>query len=77
MPINAPFIFSTLGIIALIRLSILVILALYIVYSLIVIRQVDLMTKTLITPVSPIVKALAIFNAGFAIAFFVLAIGSL
>lgn len=60
-----------------IKFAILVLLFLYIVFSLVIVRQVKLMSQTLITPIAPIVKALAIFNAGFAIAFFVLALGSL
>lgn len=76
MVAGSPF-FGAIAVILLIKYGILVLLFLYIIFSLIVVRQVSLMSKALITPVGPIVKALAIFNAGFAVAFFVLAIGSL
>lgn len=60
-----------------VKIAILIILLLYVIFSLIIARQVDLMVKTLITPVSPIIKAISIVNIGFAIGFFVLAIGIL
>lgn len=49
------------------KVAILIILILYAVFALIVVRQVDLMSKTLITNLSPIVRAFAIFHAGFAV----------
>lgn len=57
--------------------AILLILIFYAIFSLIIIRQVDLMSKTLITGISPIVKALAILHAGFALALIILAWGIL
>lgn len=57
--------------------AILLILIFYAIFSLIIIRQVDLMSKTLITKVSPIVKGLAIVHAGFALGLIVLAWGIL
>ena len=57
--------------------AILLILVFYAIFSLIIVRQVDLMSKTLITNISPIVKAVAIINAGFAIGLIVLAWGML
>lgn len=60
-----------------IKFAILLILIFYAIFALLIVRQVDLMSKTLITPVSPIVKAIAIIHAGFAIGFFVLAFGLL
>lgn len=77
MPIDTSTIIGTDAILFVIRISIFVLLFLYIIFSLIIVRQVNLMNKTLMTPVSPIVKALAVFNAGFSIAFFALALGSL
>lgn len=59
------------------KISILIILFLYTIFALLIVRQADLMGKTLITPVSPLVKAIAIIHAGFAIAFLVLAFGIL
>lgn len=57
--------------------AILIILAFYAIFSFMVIRQVDLMGKTLITPVSPILKAFSILHAGTAIGLIVLAWGLL
>lgn len=57
--------------------SIIVILVLYAIFALLIVRQTDLMGKTLITPVSPLVKALAIIHAGFAIGSIILSIGLL
>ncbi len=57
--------------------AILLILVLYAIFALIIVRQVDLMSKTLITNISPIVKATAIVHAGVAIGLIVLAWGML
>lgn len=57
--------------------AILLILVLYAIFALIIVRQVDLMSKTLITNISPIVKAAAIIHAGVAIGLIVLAWGML
>ncbi len=57
--------------------AILLILFFYAIFSLIIVRQVDLMGKTLITEISPIVKSAAIIHAGFAIGLIALAWGML
>lgn len=57
--------------------AILLILAFYAIFALIIVRQVDSMSKTLITKISPFVKAFAILHAGFAIGLIVLAWGML
>ncbi len=59
------------------KIAILIILVFYAIFALIVVRQVDLMSKTLITEVSPILKAFSIIHAGFAIGLIVLAWGIL
>lgn len=56
---------------------ILIFFALYAIFALLIVRQVDLMTKSLVTPVSPIVKAVSIIHAGLSIGLVVLAIGLL
>lgn len=56
---------------------ILIILVFYAIFALIVVRQVDLMSRTLITPVSPVLKAFSIFHAGFALGLIILAWGIL
>lgn len=59
------------------KIAILIILVFYAIFALIVIRQVDLMSKTLITKVSPLLKAFSIVHAGFAIGLIILAFGIL
>lgn len=71
---------DTLGseaIMVFLKVAILLILAFYAIFALIVVRQVDLMSKTLITEVSPILKAFSIIHGGFAIGLIVLAWGIL
>ena len=60
-----------------VKIAILIILVFYAIFALIVIRQVDLMSKTLITEVSLILKAFSIVHAGFAVGLIVLAWGIL
>lgn len=50
---------------------------LYFVFSLIVVRQVNLMTETLITEVAPFLRAFAIIHAGAALGIIILFIGFL
>ena len=57
--------------------AVLLILIFYAIFALLIIRQVDLMVKTLITPVSPVLKVLAIVNATVAIGLIILAWGVL
>ncbi|MBI2019495.1 hypothetical protein HYS95_02415 [Candidatus Daviesbacteria bacterium] len=57
--------------------SILIILAFYAIFALMIVRQVDLMSQALITQVSPILKAFSIVHAGFAIGLIFLAWGML
>ena len=59
------------------RISVLVVVVLYVIFALLIVRQVDLMSKTLVTPVSPLLRALSIIHAGFAIGFVILIIAML
>lgn len=59
------------------KMATLLILFFYAIFALIIIRQVDLMSKTLITNLSPIVRSIAIIHAGFAIGLIILAWGIL
>ncbi|MDP3758114.1 MAG: hypothetical protein Q8Q86_00185 [Candidatus Daviesbacteria bacterium] len=59
------------------KIAILIILALYAIFALMIVRQVDLMSKTLITKVSPYLKAFSIVHTGFAIGLIILAWGIL
>lgn len=60
-----------------IKLGILTILLIYSIFALLIVRQVENMSKTLRTPVSPIVRMIAILHAGVAIGVFVLMFGAL
>lgn len=60
-----------------IKVVTLIILVFYTIFSLIIVRQVDLMSKTLITPVSSILKAFSILHAGLAVGLIFLAWGIL
>ncbi|MBI4036549.1 hypothetical protein HY386_01550 [Candidatus Daviesbacteria bacterium] len=60
-----------------VKLAILLILAFYAIFALLIIRQVSLMSQVLITNISPIFKAVAIIHAGFAIGFIFLVYGIL
>ncbi|MDO8619551.1 MAG: hypothetical protein Q7R49_06465 [Candidatus Daviesbacteria bacterium] len=60
-----------------IQAAIYIIVSFYAIFALVVVRQVTLMSKTLITPVSPIVRGVAIIHGGFAIGFAVFIIGTL
>ncbi len=74
---NTGALFNVTTIIPFVKLAILVILFFYAIFALLIVRQVDLMSKTLITPISPVVLAASIIHAGFAVGFFILAFGIL
>ena len=57
--------------------AILLILIFYAIFSLIIVRQVDLMSKTLVTNISKHIRALAIIHTGFSIVLIFLAWGIL
>ena len=59
------------------KATIFLILVLYAIFAILIVKQVSLMSQTLITPVSVYLKALAIINSGFAIGFAILAFGVL
>lgn len=74
IPVN-PFNFE--AILVFVKAAILLILIFYAIFALMIVRQVDLMSKTLITKVSSILKAFSILHAGFAIGLIILAWGIL
>lgn len=57
--------------------AVLTLLTFYAIFALLVVRQVDLMSKTLITPVSPVVRAFSIAHAGVAVGLIFLVVGML
>ena len=69
--------FESEAVLVFLKTAILIILVFYAIFALMVVRQVDLMSKTLITKVSPILKAFSIVQAGFAIGLIILAWGIL
>jgi len=69
--------FNSEAVLVFLKATTLLILLIYAIFALIIIRQVDLMSKTLITNFSPIVRFLAIIHAGFAIGLIILAYGIL
>lgn len=78
MPIiPTPNLLSNSYVLILAKGAILIILFFYAIFSLIIVRQVDLMGKTLLTDISATVKAIAIVHAGFAIGLIFLAWGIL
>ena len=60
-----------------VRSSFVLLAGLYFIFSLVVVRQVNLMTETLITEVAPFLRAFAIIHAGVALGIVVLFIGFL
>lgn len=77
MPTTQFSLFDSEPILIFLKIAILIILVFYAIFALIIVRQVDLMGKTLISDLSPIVKAIAIINAGLSIGLIVLAWGIL
>lgn len=65
------------GFLILVKVGLLLLSALYFIFSLIVVRQVSLMTKTLITEVAPLIRAFSIIHAGLALGIILLFIGLL
>lgn len=78
MPTATPFnFFDSPEILIFLKGTILLILAFYAIFALMVVRQVDLMGKTLITKVSSMLKAFSILHAGVVIGLIILAWGIL
>lgn len=61
----------------LLKIIVLLLLSFYAIFAFVVVRQVNLMSQTLITPVSPVVKAISLFNFGFSLGLIVLSFGLL
>lgn len=63
--VTNPFDFE--AVLVFVKIAVLIILVFYAIFALMITRQVDLMSKTLITKVSPILRAFSIIHAGLAI----------
>lgn len=59
------------------KIAILILLVFYAIFAAMAVIQLDLMSKTLITKVSPILKAFSIIHAGFAIGLTIFIMGTL
>ena len=78
MPIiSTPNLMETGFVLIFSKAAILIILVFYAIFSLMIVRQVNLMNHTLVTKVAPVIRAVAILHAGFAIGFIILAFGIL
>ena len=77
MPTTPLNLFESETVLIFLKVAILLILLLYAIFALLILRQVDLMSKTLITGVSGVLKAFSIIHAGFAIGLIILAAGIL
>lgn len=66
-------IFEQAAVLIFAKTAVLIILTFYVIFSLLIIRQVDLMGKTLITGTSKILRVVAIIHVGFALGLIVLA----
>lgn len=79
MPLDAPLItpFLISSTIGLFKIGFVAFAILYFIFSLIVIRQVALMTETVLTEGAPILRVLSILHAGLALGIIVLFIGFL
>ncbi len=68
MPINlSQDLLNNVYILVFAKWAVLLILVFYAIFAVMIVRQVDLMSKTLITKVSPWLKAFSILHAGFAV----------
>lgn len=77
MPSNTSIFFNSPYFLFILKIGILIILVFYAIFALLVIRQVNLMSKGLITSTSKFLGAISIIHAGIAIGLIVLAWGIL
>lgn len=69
--------FGTAAILNFLKAAILIISIFYAIFAVMIVRQVSLMSKTLISKISPVIRAAAIIHAGFAIGLIILVWGIL
>ena len=65
--------FTTDAFLFFVKMAILLLLGIYVLFALLIIRQVDLMGKTVITTASKILSMISIIHAGFAVGLLFLA----
>lgn len=73
MPTSPFNILSAEAALIVVKAATLLILIFYALFSLIIVRQVSLMSKTLITGIAPVIRSFALIHAGFAIGLIILA----
>lgn len=73
MPISQQSLIGANFLIVFSKVAVLIILIFYAIFALMIVRQVTLMNQTLTTKLAPVIKAVAIVHAGFAIGFIILA----
>lgn len=78
MPAITPTdLFDSAAVLVVLKTAILLILFFYAIFAVMIVRQVSLMSVTLITTVSPYLRAFSIVHAGFAIGLIILVWGIL
>jgi hypothetical protein len=73
--LTIPPLFSFATIISFAEIAIILLAFCYFIFSLIVVRQVNLMTETVITETGPVFRAFAIIHSGIALGIVILFIG--
>ena len=77
MPTTPTNLLDSAATLVILKATILLILIFYAIFALMIVRQVTLMAKTLITKISTLVRLISIVNAGFAIGLTILVWGIL
>ncbi|KKQ66886.1 MAG: hypothetical protein US86_C0002G0003 [Candidatus Daviesbacteria bacterium GW2011_GWA2_38_24] len=79
MPSDSPFVFTNLlgNFWIVLEIGTILFAGLYFIFSLMVVRQVKLMTQTLINQTAPLLRALSILHSGFSLGLLILLIGFL
>ncbi len=77
MIIDPGVLFGGIYVADLFKAVILLMLVFYTIFAFVIVRQVNLMSQTLITPISSIIKAISLFNFGFSLGLIVLVVGLL
>ncbi len=73
MPVGGSFnLIDTNILIAVSKIAVLLILAFYVIFAILIVRQVSLMNKTFMTAISPLLKDLAIYHVLFSMVLIVL-----
>ncbi len=78
MPVGSatPFLESVL-VADVVKIGVFIILGLYAIFSLVILQQVNILSKSLITPLSPLIRAIFIVHAGLAVGLIFLSFGIL